>query len=211
MFPTESAPPNHSLNYGAASKRRLAAVVHKNGLLRASVKQVPFVPPPFRPERTRFPPPPPSLLTFFQHVVVRSLFSYPHIRTSKMKFSVTTLAAVLAAALVQAGPVEKRATLDVYVPLITWPIEGTVWSTGSTYNVTWDVSKPPKQITNKKGKVVLSKGGVLDYAHPLADGFDILDGKVDVTIPSNTSVGQDYTVVLFGDSGNNSPVFNIVA
>lgn len=108
-------------------------------------------------------------------------------------------------AVVSAGPIMKR---DVFVPPVTYPHQGTVWKVGSKHNVTWDVSDPPKQITNKIGSIVLSKGGILDIKHPLASGFSILDGQHEITVPAVES-GDDYAVVVFGDSGNASPDFTI--
>ncbi|KAG5716652.1 hypothetical protein E4T56_gene16389 [Termitomyces sp. T112] len=111
--------------------------------------------------------------------------------------------------LVVSAPIDAR---DVYVPPVLYPRSGTVWSAGSTHNVTWDISDPPKQITNKRGMIVLAKGNLLiGLDSPLAKGFDILNGRQEVTIPADTAPGDDYSVVLFGDSGNNSPKFTISA
>ncbi|KAI0714895.1 hypothetical protein C8Q76DRAFT_440184 [Earliella scabrosa] len=98
-------------------------------------------------------------------------------------------------------------TQDVYVPPVLTPNADTVWFTGRTYNVTWDTSDPPAQITNRYGRILLRKG---DFTTPifLASGFDILEGHVEVTVPLVVS-GDDYQVVLFGDSGNFSPYFTI--
>ncbi|GLB45477.1 hypothetical protein LshimejAT787_2300370 [Lyophyllum shimeji] len=109
--------------------------------------------------------------------------------------------------LVAAAPVNPR---DVYVPPVLYPHQGTVWRRGSTHNVTWDTSNPPKQITNRKGMIVLAKGDrLIGLDHPLAQGFDVLNGRQEVTIPADTEPGNDYSVVLFGDSGNNSQRFTI--
>ncbi|KAK7694118.1 hypothetical protein QCA50_003694 [Cerrena zonata] len=78
-----------------------------------------------------------------------------------MKFTtvLTTFAVALFAPLqlVTAVPVteaslEKR---DVFVPPVLYPHAGTVWTSGQRHNVTWDVSNPPKQITNGKGMILL--------------------------------------------------------
>jgi len=110
-------------------------------------------------------------------------------------------------ALVAAAPV--LVVRDVWVPPIITPTANTVWKAGGTYEVTWDTSTKPDQVTNSKGEVVLSKAGRLDIKHPLASGFDLQDGKVNVTIPADTSPADDYAIVLFGDSGNASPEFTI--
>ncbi|KAI0926917.1 hypothetical protein AcV5_007589 [Taiwanofungus camphoratus] len=108
-------------------------------------------------------------------------------------------------ALVSAYPVIR----DVFVPPVTSPNRGTVWVVGQKYNVTWDTSHAPVNITNKIGKVVLAKNGSQDYEHPLAGNFSILLGSIEVTCP-NVTTGTDYAIVLFGDSGNYSPDFTIV-
>ena len=64
--------------------------------------------------------------------------------------------------------------------------------------------------------------------HPLASGFSLSDGSVEVEIPSDVASGEDYFIVceswssplkvdcplltlalVFGDSGNASPTFTI--
>ncbi|KAI0826906.1 hypothetical protein BC628DRAFT_1338730 [Trametes gibbosa] len=108
-------------------------------------------------------------------------------------------------AVVSALPLALR---DVFVPPVTYPHAGTVWKVGQHHNVTWDTTNAPVNITNKLGKVVLAKGGRLDYEHPLIKDFDILKGRIEVQVPDVTP-GDDYTIVLFGDSGNNSHNFTI--
>ena len=66
-----------------------------------------------------------------------------------------------------------------------------------------NVTHPPKEITNKLGKIILVKNGLLDLsqsetirwvfvniqyfaANPLADGFDILLGSYTVKVPNVT-------------------------
>jgi hypothetical protein len=132
---------------------------------------------------------------------------------------------------VTSAPINPR---DVFVPPVLYPHDGVVWKAGETHHVTWyvyhqlyprhpslivltpvtrDVSHPPTQITNKLGRIILAKGGILiglgksTVPHmatwyspiiaddPLATGFDILLGKYEVTIPKNTKAGDDYTIV----------------
>ncbi|KZT27404.1 hypothetical protein NEOLEDRAFT_1060815 [Neolentinus lepideus HHB14362 ss-1] len=126
--------------------------------------------------------------------------------TPFMTFVFAILAALVA--VVSAAPVSIR---DVYVPPITYPTKGTVWKAGHSYNVTWNTSNPPKEITNSIGQIVLAKDGEEDWDHPLAGNFSILDGTHRITIPKTTKHGTDYSVVLFGDSGNYSPTFTIEA
>ncbi|KAL6302822.1 hypothetical protein BKA93DRAFT_827119 [Sparassis latifolia] len=108
-------------------------------------------------------------------------------------------------ALVYALPIRIR---DVFVPPIITPNASTVWEIGQQYNVTWNTTDAPVNITNKYGMVVLVENGLLDLENPLANNFSILDGWVTVTAPDVTPA-TDYSIVLFGDSGNNSPNFTI--
>ncbi|KII86653.1 hypothetical protein PLICRDRAFT_43293 [Plicaturopsis crispa FD-325 SS-3] len=129
-----------------------------------------------------------------------------------MKTSFTTLCLTFLALLAMAfaAPVQLGAR-DVFVPPVTYPHTGTVWKAGARHNVTWDTSNPPKQITNPNGTVVLAKAYRLkDLDHPLASGFSILDGRVEITVP-DVAPGDDYEIVLFGDSGNYSQNFTITA
>ncbi|PPQ98018.1 hypothetical protein CVT26_003080 [Gymnopilus dilepis] len=128
-----------------------------------------------------------------------------------MKFTIfTTFATVLFAAFsaVTASPianaVEKR---DVFVPPVTFPKNGTVWHIGEHTHVSWDTSDRPVNITNKEGLILLRKA---DLTTPviLGNNFDILLGKIPVTVPWVVD-GDDYQIVLLGDSGNFSPFFTI--
>ncbi|KAI0917120.1 hypothetical protein AcW1_007601 [Taiwanofungus camphoratus] len=103
---------------------------------------------------------------------------------------------------------------EVYIPVITDPHASTVWTIGSRAEVTWDVSSIPSGLTDFTGKIVLGyldKGTDehLDLDNPLAEGFNITEGHVEVEVP-NVSPSNEYIVVLFGDSGNRSPTFTIV-
>ncbi|KAJ7289392.1 hypothetical protein C8J57DRAFT_431263 [Mycena rebaudengoi] len=98
-----------------------------------------------------------------------------------------------------ASPVGLEAR-DVFVPPILTPRAGTVWTVGQTQHVTWDVTNPPKQITNGIGRIMLRKGE-LTTPVILADNFSILLGKIKVKVPWVVD-GDDYALVLFGDSGN---------
>ena len=66
-----------------------------------------------------------------------------------------------------------------------------------------DVSSPPAEISNKEGTIVLRSvaTGRLDLDNPLATGFDILLGSIDVTVPSVTpgtyqAVGKCHNVYV---------------
>ncbi|KAF8893774.1 hypothetical protein BD779DRAFT_1797777 [Infundibulicybe gibba] len=104
-----------------------------------------------------------------------------------------------------AFPITKR---DVFVPPITSPENGDAWVVGQTVQVTWDTSNAPTQITNPKGKIYLRKAEMTLLNVVLAEGFDILLGAINVTVPA-VAPDSDYRVVLMGDSGNFSPFFSI--
>ncbi|KAF5338108.1 hypothetical protein D9758_015364 [Tetrapyrgos nigripes] len=96
---------------------------------------------------------------------------------------------------------------DVFVPPIVSPTADAVWVVGSTQTVTWNTTDAPEQITNPTGRILLRKDG-LTTDNVLAEGFDILLGTINVTVP-DVDAGSDYAIVLFGDSGNFSPTFSI--
>jgi hypothetical protein len=110
-------------------------------------------------------------------------------------------------ALVAAMPVDlsKR---DVFVPHVLEPRVGSVWKIGTTQKVTWDVTNPPKRITNTKAEIILVKDGLLDFEHPLATGLDVLAGQAEVVVPQVVP-GDDYQILVFGDSGNTGQRFTI--
>ncbi|KAI0338927.1 hypothetical protein BDW22DRAFT_1348078 [Trametopsis cervina] len=128
-------------------------------------------------------------------------------------FAFSSLLATAFAAPFAANVADKR---DVVAPPVTSPIFTSVWVVGHTYKVTWDTSglPPPANITNLKAEVIL--GSVdnngqkrLNFTSPLAQGFLITAGSVDVVVPSVPS-GR-YFVVLFGDSGDDSQTFTITS
>ncbi|KAJ8489161.1 hypothetical protein ONZ45_g13691 [Pleurotus djamor] len=115
--------------------------------------------------------------------------------------AISTLA--LFTSVANTAPVEIR---DVYVPPILYPNAETVWKVGQRHNVTWDISNPPRQITNKFGTIYVRKNDLTDVDHPLASDFDILLGRYEITVPN---VPGEVQLVLMGDSGNFSPKFTI--
>ncbi|KAF9653746.1 hypothetical protein BDM02DRAFT_3265452 [Thelephora ganbajun] len=121
-----------------------------------------------------------------------------------MKFT-ALFAGIISALAVHAA---DSSTLDVWVPPITFPTEGVNLISGQTYNFTWDASSPPPQITNPTAVIYLRQN---DRTLPiiLAGKVPTAQGYAPVNIPwVNTGV---YQVVLFGDSGNFSPEFNITS
>ncbi|PBK91946.1 hypothetical protein ARMGADRAFT_967767 [Armillaria gallica] len=123
-----------------------------------------------------------------------------------MNFTSLLFAFVSVFTLVFAIPVnlDKR---DVFVPPILYPHSGTVWTINQRHNVTWDTSNAPVNITNSRGIIMLRKD---NRATPLiiAEGFDIRLGRFEITVPWVVQ-GDDYSLVLFGDSGNWSENFTI--
>ncbi|THV03959.1 hypothetical protein K435DRAFT_747168 [Dendrothele bispora CBS 962.96] len=123
-------------------------------------------------------------------------------------------------------PLDKRRVLDVWSPKITSPTTGTVWEIGNKVNVTWctiyfhyftvpvlpifhrDTSNAPALISNAASVVLLVNDRPADVP-TLAQGFDLRSGFVEVIVPDVTP-GIDYSITLFGDSGNVGEKFAIV-
>jgi hypothetical protein len=85
--------------------------------------------------------------------------TYNHLSTA-MKVtnsftSIFTAVAILGSFVVQAAPAVEVTARDVYIPHITSPLAGDVWTSHTTAQVTWDTSDAPKQITNRIGWVML--------------------------------------------------------
>ncbi|KAF8658337.1 hypothetical protein AX16_002103 [Volvariella volvacea WC 439] len=128
-----------------------------------------------------------------------------------MKFTTSYFLALASFAIssVVAAPLAAR---DVYVPPVTAPEAGDTWYIGGTYTVSWDDSSKPAQITNPNGRIQLRKGEATLTDFSLAEGFDITSmTEIEVTVPEFVEPGEDYRIVLFGNSGNWSPVFTIAA
>ncbi|KIN99604.1 hypothetical protein M404DRAFT_154737 [Pisolithus tinctorius Marx 270] len=109
-------------------------------------------------------------------------------------------------ALAMSVPLQKR---DVFVPPVLDPHQETVWYVGQQAEVVWDTSNAPAQITNSEGQIYLVVNNLIDFDYLLANDFNILDGSVMVTVP-DVPTGI-YAIVLFGDSGNFSQNFTIIA
>jgi len=103
----------------------------------------------------------------------------------------------------------------VFDPPITSPTATSVWKVGQIKTVTWDISNlpPDSELTNPNGTLVLgflsTEGGEnLMLDNPLAKGFKLRLGKMNITVPSVVT-RDNYIVVLMGSSGNASPEFKI--
>lgn len=163
------------------------------------------------------------LLPLYKTLVLsRSLSSF--LFTTIMLFFFLLAFVCSLSSLVLAIPIHPR---DVWVPPITYPVAGTVWAPGGTYNVTWDTTSKPTNVTNSQGMVYLRIGNATQST-PLAQGFPLTAGVVNVTIPAGTQPSTEWMVVrklishriqseanlalcfpVFGDSGNWSPPFTI--
>jgi hypothetical protein len=126
-------------------------------------------------------------------------------------YSVAVLCIVTFLTFVHALPISQR---DVYNPPITYPNAQTIWVAGSKQTVTWETANmpPDSQLTSPEGRIVLGwladDSMNLQMDSPLAEGFRLRAGKQEITVPS-VPLRNDYIVVLFGDSGNQSPTFTI--
>jgi len=126
-----------------------------------------------------------------------------------MQFTFLSFATVFAvAASTSAKPVVPREILDVWAPTIISPNSTTVWTLGQQYNVTWNTSNAPSEISNGAAVVLGENGTLTDDV--LAEGFDLRQGWVTVTVPTNLTAGPNYSIILFGDSGDESEPFSII-
>ncbi|RDB22175.1 hypothetical protein Hypma_010613 [Hypsizygus marmoreus] len=124
-----------------------------------------------------------------------------------MQFKTLTIAIALSlVSVVQGIVVAPRSALDVFVPPITKPDAQTIWTVGHVESVIWDASDAPANISNRAS--VILNPVIPGVRLNLTSGFDLRTGLVEVTVPDVDS-GQ-YTITLFGDSGNISPIFHIV-
>ncbi|KAJ3745044.1 hypothetical protein DFH05DRAFT_1113499 [Lentinula detonsa] len=122
-----------------------------------------------------------------------------------MKFSASFLASAFAFFVASA----KAAPSIVWDPTITSPVTGTVWTVGTMVNVTWSITDEPSTVSNA-GEIYLAKDKVQMMA--LSGTFDLAaaDGSYAVTVP-DVPTGDDYQIILYGDSGNIGPSFVIAA
>ncbi|GJE96868.1 hypothetical protein PsYK624_130750 [Phanerochaete sordida] len=127
-----------------------------------------------------------------------------------MKFTaaLATFAIGALSQLAGAAPAAHEAR-DIWTPQMTYPANGTVWESGKTYTVRWETKDAPVNITGggNTGFIILRSG---DYETPviLAHDIHLRDGHVKVKAP-DVFTANDYSLVLFGDSGNWGPQFTI--
>jgi len=119
-------------------------------------------------------------------------------------FTIVSLALV---SMVQGLAIAPRGAEDVWAPTILTPDTNTIWKIGTCQNVTWDTSNAPVNISNGSGVQLINANRT--FLQFLAKGFNLRNGFVDVTVPKVTP-GQ-FMITLFGDSGDTSPLFQIVA
>ncbi|OJT08084.1 hypothetical protein TRAPUB_1019 [Trametes pubescens] len=128
------------------------------------------------------------------------------------------------------------ANRDAVAPPITNPTAQTVWRTGETQTVTWDVSALNGSLpSNPLAEIILGTltpdgDEHLMFQTPLVSGFPLLGGNVTLTVPSVPS-GETYIVcrtpfffplgidvdltdrrmyLVFGTSDDISPMFTII-
>lgn len=112
-----------------------------------------------------------------------------------------------------AAPILAPQELIVFNPQITSPKQHATWQKGSKQVVKWNTENIPAQRMSTTGVILLgymeNDSENLDIDHPLATGFPLNNGQVGVKIPEDLDASKQYFIVLFGDSGNRSPVFKI--
>ncbi|KAJ3550383.1 hypothetical protein NMY22_g521 [Coprinellus aureogranulatus] len=96
----------------------------------------------------------------------------------------------------------------VFVPHITAPVANDQWTIGSVQTVRWDISDAPSEISNPEGSIFLREV-LTQKLRLLDDGFSILDGAHNITVPVNVPTGP-FNIVLVGSLDNLSPTFFIV-
>ncbi|TDL16236.1 hypothetical protein BD410DRAFT_644055 [Rickenella mellea] len=105
----------------------------------------------------------------------------------------------------------KSHHLTVVNPHITSPSQEDVSFVNSTHVVTWDTSTIPPENKDDTGLLLLGyleNGSENLDMNPLASDFLLVNGQVPVFVPI-VPARPNYIVVLFGDSGNASPMFAI--
>ncbi|KIJ35604.1 hypothetical protein M422DRAFT_49118 [Sphaerobolus stellatus SS14] len=127
-----------------------------------------------------------------------------------MKFTVSSILLVVFAVFsaimgvsTMAVSLDKKAALTVFDPPITFPTPGSTFTRGQTITVTWNTSSIPPGTLNE-GLIVLARpiDGNENPLETLVTGFLLTSGSVQITWPTDVPAGNNYGLVLFGDSGN---------
>ncbi|KAK7048532.1 hypothetical protein R3P38DRAFT_3307383 [Favolaschia claudopus] len=110
----------------------------------------------------------------------------------------------LFALFVASSPIVTPAPRDVFSPPVLYPRNGTIWRVGQRHNVTWGLLV--------KNHIMVDLGTLTFFSteSPLAQGFNILIARHEVTVPK-VEPGDDYQILVFGDSGNVGEKFTILA
>jgi len=110
-------------------------------------------------------------------------------------------------AAVQASPLSlvSRGALDVFTPKIVQPNHTTVWVTGEYVTVVWETDKAPENISNAAS---IRLGVCHQDSDEIIRDFDLRSGEASFLVPYYPP-GDNYCIILFGDSGDVSEPFSI--
>ncbi|KAJ3542024.1 hypothetical protein NM688_g6016 [Phlebia brevispora] len=121
-----------------------------------------------------------------------------------MRFTALTTLLLGAVSLATGAPTEKRV---VWSPPILTPNANTTWYSGDWVEVTWDASDAPENISERA--YILLRYFDDELPIVLAHDFDLRAGAVAITVPEVVT-SPDFSIVLFGDSGNWGDTFTII-
>lgn len=97
-------------------------------------------------------------------------------------------------------------------PRIIIPTNETIWYAGCDADIAWDTLQIVPNVTETHGPIML--GFIVPLSinehlfFTLVPDTDLTTGSAHITVP-NVPTRNDYIVVVFGDSGNASPLFTI--
>ncbi|KIP06058.1 hypothetical protein PHLGIDRAFT_24778 [Phlebiopsis gigantea 11061_1 CR5-6] len=110
-----------------------------------------------------------------------------------MKFTTPFAAALGAASQLQAR--------DIWDPKMTYPTTGTVWTSGQPHTVTWETADAPPSNTGEGKAHILLRSGDFKTPAVLVHDMDLRVGQANVVV-SDVITGEDFSLILFGDSDN---------
>ncbi|RUP50187.1 hypothetical protein BC936DRAFT_140040 [Jimgerdemannia flammicorona] len=100
----------------------------------------------------------------------------------------------------------------VYAPKIILPNSDSVWTVGHKELVQWNSTGIPKGTPGMIMIGYLNPGDINEHLNwTVAKGFDLYESHQSIVVPKDLNPGDNYIIVLFGDSGNASPTFTIKA